>query len=272
MIIRTMLVFGVLIVGAAWALLVPFGQPAFQAVPTSEIASYRDDGLLPAPGALIESEDLGHEIFEVPAEDEAMLEAAEALAGQTGMAGMPGMAPSGEMTGEMAAAGEMPGMPGMGTEGEHESAEAEGHGGMESEEHQGGAGLLVLDDSVPVDRVIDLDMREWGFGPGNIEVKMGQTIRLVVRNKGQIPHEFMFMTMTAMQAINYRVERADWNLLEHEALLEKPLIMPGETYDVVLRVQQPGMWMFMCMFPYHMQFGMMGAMATEGMSMGGMRM
>ncbi len=50
--------------------------------------------------------------------------------------------------------------------------------------------------------------------------------------------------------------------------------MPGDTFDVVLRIERAGSWMFMCMLPYHMQFGMMGMMATEGaaMDMGGMQM
>jgi len=51
--------------------------------------------------------------------------------------------------------------------------------------------------------------------------------------------------------------------------------MPGDTFETVVKIEQPGMWMFICMFPYHMQMGMMGMMMTEGMTgmnMGGMKM
>lgn len=122
-------------------------------------------------------------------------------------------------------------------------------------------------------RSVELEMREWGYTPGSITVQPGERLRLVVRNAGNTPHEFMIMPGPAMQAVNYRVARADWTLTEHEALNEIPVMMPGDVYEVVVEVDSPGMWMFMCMFPYHMKLGMMGSLATEGMQgMGGMKM
>ena len=70
-----------------------------------------------------------------------------------------------------------------------------------------------------------------------------------------------------MQAVQYRSTRADWNLFEHEALFEQALVLPGGEFSFVLEVTQAGSWMFMCMLPYHMEMGMMGQMATEGMAM-----
>ena len=75
------------------------------------------------------------------------------------------------------------------------------------------------------------------------------------------------MGMAQMQGVNYRARRADWNLLEHEALYEKSLMLPGDEITFVAEVVRPGAWMFMCMLPYHMQMGMMGQMATDGMAM-----
>jgi uncharacterized cupredoxin-like copper-binding protein len=101
----------------------------------------------------------------------------------------------------------------------------------------------------------------------NIAVKRGERIRFNVTNGGKIPHEFMFMTMPAMTAVNYRAQRADWSLLEHEALYEKSLVLPGGSFSFVVEIEKDGAWMFMCMLPYHMQMGMMGQMATPGMAM-----
>ena len=126
-----------------------------------------------------------------------------------------------------------------------------------------------------VDRTIAFSMTEWGYSNNRIMVKEGETVRLVVTNAGTIPHEFMIMTGPGMASVGYRIERADWNLTEHEAIFEKPLVMQGETFETVIKIDQPGAWMFMCMFPYHMQLGMMGMMMTEGMegmNMGGMNM
>ena len=128
------------------------------------------------------------------------------------------------------------------------------------------AGLMITQDG-QFDREISLSMMEWGFSDLELDVKPGERIKFTLRNEGTIPHEFMFMTMAAMQAVNYRAKRADWNLLEHEALYEKSLLLPGEEITFVAQVTKPGGWMFMCMLPYHMQMGMMGQLATEGMAM-----
>ncbi|GMQ76069.1 MAG: hypothetical protein BMS9Abin01_1333 [Gammaproteobacteria bacterium] len=129
-----------------------------------------------------------------------------------------------------------------------------------------GSGLKIAEEG-PFDREINLKMDEWRFSDMNIEVKRGERIRFNITNDGKIPHEFMFMTMPAMTAINYRVTRADWSLLEHEALYEKSLVLPDGEFSFVVEVQANGSWMFMCMLPYHMQMGMMGQMATPGMAM-----
>ena len=45
--------------------------------------------------------------------------------------------------------------------------------------------------------------------------------------------------------------------------------MPDRTFELVVKIHKPGMWMYMCMFPYHMQLGMMGMLMTAGVDMGG---
>ncbi len=65
--------------------------------------------------------------------------------------------------------------------------------------------------------------------------------------------------------------------MEHEALAEVPLVLPGGSFEMVVQVHKSGMWMYMCMFPYHMQMGMMGMLMTPDMmgkmgGMGGMKM
>jgi uncharacterized cupredoxin-like copper-binding protein len=133
--------------------------------------------------------------------------------------------------------------------------------------HSGESEGLKISDKGSFDREINLTMSEFKFSDMNIDVKTGERIRFTVKNDGQIPHEFMFMTMSEMSAVNYRIERADWSLLEHKALFEKALTLPGGEFSFVVHITKPGSWMFMCMLPYHMQMGMMGEMATEGMSM-----
>ncbi len=147
---------------------------------------------------------------------------------------------------------------------------ADNGGGMNMEGNglmpMGEAGLAFAEDGA-FDREITLTMEEWKFSKMMIDVKPGERIKFTVKNGGQIPHEFMFMSPPLMNAVTYRATRADWNLFEHEALFERALVLPGGEFTFVMQVQKPGSWMFMCMLPYHMQMGMMGQMATEGMAM-----
>ena len=130
-----------------------------------------------------------------------------------------------------------------------------------------GEGGLLITDEGDFDRTIDLTMTEWGYSDMNIEVQVGERIKFVIANEGEILHEFMFMSGPLMAAANYRLTRADWSMLEHEALFEKPLMLPGGTFEIVVEITEAGSWMFMCMLPYHMQMGMMGQMSTPGMAM-----
>ncbi|MCF6271651.1 MAG: multicopper oxidase domain-containing protein [Rhodobacteraceae bacterium] len=130
-----------------------------------------------------------------------------------------------------------------------------------------GEGGLLITGEGEFDRTIDLTMTEWGYNQMDIEVKVGERIKFVIANEGEILHEFMFMTGPLMAAANYRITRADWSLLEHEALFEKALMLPGGSFEIVVEIKEAGSWMFMCMLPYHMQMGMMGQMSTPGMAM-----
>ncbi|NQU60672.1 MAG: multicopper oxidase domain-containing protein [Rhodospirillales bacterium] len=178
------------------------------------------------------------------------------------------------------------GMPGMVKEAEEAHGEKEAEGG-----HGGGSvkeGLTVIaqgttaeidrelaEKGLKVDSVVEINMKEWEYGNAMVMAQTGQVLRLKVKNTGSIPHEFMLMNGPGMNAVDYRLRRADWNLLEHEALAEVPLVLPGRGFEMVVQIHKSGMWMYMCMFPYHMQMGMMGMLMTPDMmgkmgSMGGM--
>lgn len=295
---RVWIVAAFLIVALAWALAVPFSPPVTSLSATA-IERYREQGLMPRAGELRIAEEVGHEVFEVPASDAEHLQAALAAAGNgQEMAGMdhgpiqPAAQPPSETTPRTAAgdahtrgepveahqekpAAETPPHP------EEQVKTGQPHG--ETGHGMGGeaVGISILAEGRPEDvtratrglaiaRSIELKMGEWGFTPAHITVMPGDVIRLAVRHAGRIPHEFMLMTGPAMTALDYRLERADWNLLEHQAIFEKSILLPGDGFDVVMKVHKAGAWMYMCMFPYHMQLGLMGMIMTPGVSMAGM--
>ena len=333
MIMRIFLLFGLVLLGGTGYFIVIETPPTVQVPPAvGEYARLREEGIIPE-GNMEENEGIEHDIFGVPPEDEAMIEAAmenmdmgdmdmdmgeamdmgedaqmdmaEGAAMDMDMDGdgtmdmaeadMPAdgamdmaegeamdmaedaqmdmaegeamdMDMDGDGTMDMAAA-DMPadGAMDMGEDAQMEMSEADEE---EAARLMAGqmAGLIITDDG-EFDREIVLSMSEWTFSDLEIDAQPGERIQFTLRNDGEILHEFMFMSMAAMQGVNYRARRADWNLLEHEALFEQSLLMPGDEISFVAEVVRPGVWMFMCMLPYHMQMGMMGQLATEGMAM-----
>ena len=241
--------------GLAIAYLSVFALGPTSQLPPSEslLVGYRAEGNVPQSVNLAEDESVDHDVFEVPPEDEIELAKAIAAAGDMQMA-------EGETMGQEPAAMDM-------AEGETMVQEPAAMDMAEGETMAVAVGGLKISDEGSFDREIDLRMTEWGFSDENIDVAKGERIRFNVTNDGEILHEFMVMEMTAMQAVNYRMTRADWSLLEHEALYEKALVLPDGEFSFVLEVADDGVWMFMCMLPYHMEMGMMGQLATAGNSM-----
>ena len=320
MILRFYLVVGLILLGGTGYFIVAQTPPTVQAAPVvGDVSRLREEGLLPE-GTMFENEEIEHDIFGVPPEDEAMIEAAMenmdmgsmdmgsnatmdmtegdtmdmAEGGQMDMAegavldmdmdgdGVMDMS-SAQMgsnttmdmaegdTMDMGEGGQMDMADGDGmdmAEGDEDHAEDSEAAEEEAARLMAGqmAGLLITDDG-DFDREIQLSMSEWTFSDLELDAQPGEKIRFTLRNDGSILHEFMFMGMAQMQGVNYRAKRADWNLLEHEALFEQSLLLPGEEITFVAQVLRPGAWMFMCMLPYHMQMGMMGQLATDGMAM-----
>ena len=288
MIMRFYLIAGLLLLGTTAYFIVVQQEPDYQAAPlASEITKLQDSGLLPA-GPFEENEELEHGVFEVPSMDEMMLEQAESNMDMAGMEmsqsdGTPMNMAAGE-TMTMADGTTMPMADVAPVEGDTttmadsstmpmaDMAPVEGDTMQMTDMVMpvactGERGLGFCDDGQAFDREIELAMSEWTFSDLNVAVQAGERVRFTVRNDGTVLHEFMFMAMEQMQAVNYRARRADWNLLEHEALFEQSLLLPGESISFVVEVKNAGNWMFMCMLPYHMQMGMMGQMSTPGAAM-----
>jgi uncharacterized cupredoxin-like copper-binding protein len=96
------------------------------------------------------------------------------------------------------------------------------------------------------------DMR---FTPRLIEVKKGQTVRIVLTNRGRMPHEFVLGTKKELD--------------EHAALMMKfpdmehdePYMVhvpAGKTGQVVWTFNRAGDFDFACLIPGHYQAGMVG--------------
>jgi uncharacterized cupredoxin-like copper-binding protein len=102
------------------------------------------------------------------------------------------------------------------------------------------------------------DMR---FKPDRIDVRLGETVRFVVRNRGQVMHEFVIGT----RAENAR--HAELMLkfpgMEHDAPYMAH-VEPGQSGEIVWTFNRAGEFEFACLIAGHFQAGMVGLVRVVG--------
>jgi uncharacterized cupredoxin-like copper-binding protein len=112
-----------------------------------------------------------------------------------------------------------------------------------------------------VTRTIEVDMSDtMRFTPANIKAKQGETIRFVVKNSGQLSHEFVLGTAKDLKAHyevmkkNPEMEHADDNMLT---------VKPGQTSEILWQFTKAGTVDFACLHPGHYDAGMKGKIAVS---------
>lgn len=108
-----------------------------------------------------------------------------------------------------------------------------------------------------VSRTIQVDMADsMRFTPGKLTVAQGETIRFVVKNSGQLKHEFVMGTVKSLKE-HYELmkkfpamEHADDNMLS---------VAPGQTGELIWQFTKSGVVDFACLQPGHYDAGMKGA-------------
>ena len=134
----------------------------------------------------------------------------------------------------------------------HEKA---GHGGkavvVKEQKPWGIAG-----EAKAVTRTIEVGMTDaMRFTPDRIEVKQGETIRFVIRNRGKLLHEFVIGTKAELDAhaalmVKHPGMEHDEPYMAHVA--------PGNTGEVVWTFNRAGEFDFACLLPGHFEAGMVG--------------
>lgn len=93
------------------------------------------------------------------------------------------------------------------------------------------------------------------FTPAQLKIKMGETIRFAIVNKGETDHEFVLDDKEGME--------------EHKALMEKFPEMehddpnsirlePGAKGEIIWKFSASGEFQFACLIPGHLEAGMHG--------------
>jgi uncharacterized cupredoxin-like copper-binding protein len=122
-------------------------------------------------------------------------------------------------------------------------------------EHDG-AGIGLPGQAARVSRTIAVDMTDsMRFIPAKLAVKQGETIRFVIRNSGQLKHEFVMGTVKDLKA-HYELmkkfpamEHADDNMLT---------VAPGQSGELIWQFTKTGAINFACLQSGHYDAGMKG--------------
>ncbi len=131
---------------------------------------------------------------------------------------------------------------------------------LASGSHAGGHGDSAIGKpgvAAKVNRTITVDMTDnMRYTPSDIKVKKGETIRFVVKNSGQVPHEMSLGTEKELLA--HLEEMKKFPGMEHDEP-GKLTLAPGKQGEILWQFTRTGPVNFACLMPGHFEAGMKGA-------------
>lgn len=137
---------------------------------------------------------------------------------------------------------------------------AAGHG----HSHDGESAFGKPGDPGRPSRTIAVTMREadgsMEFVPSRIEVRQGEQIRFVMRNLGELDHEFVLATFE--ENARHADEMAASPEMGHDEPNMKRL-KPAAAADVLWHFTKAGEFQYACLIPGHMEAGMKGVVSVQ---------
>lgn len=110
-------------------------------------------------------------------------------------------------------------------------------------------------------RTVEVDMDDgMRFKPERIEARRGETIRFVVRNNGQVKHEFVLGTQAELK--KHAALMAKFPQMEHDDP-NAVSVEPGKTAEFAWTFTKSGSFDFACLVPGHFEAGMKGKIAVR---------
>ncbi|WP_341887957.1 cupredoxin family protein [Variovorax sp. YR752] len=97
------------------------------------------------------------------------------------------------------------------------------------------------------------------FTPARIEVRQGETLRFVIRNRGQVMHEFVIGTKQELD--EHAALMAKFPDMEHDEPYMAH-VPPGQTGEIVWTFNRAGEFDFACLIAGHYQAGMVGTIVV----------
>lgn len=102
------------------------------------------------------------------------------------------------------------------------------------------------------------DMR---FTPSHLDVKQGETVRLIVQNSGKQLHELVIGSKPALD--EHAAQMIKFPTMEHDSP-DMAHVAAGKTGEIVWHFNRAGDFAFACLIPGHYQAGMVGTIRVSG--------
>ena len=114
----------------------------------------------------------------------------------------------------------------------------------------------IAGDAKAAARTIELKMSDnMRFTPDRIEVKQGETLRLVMKNEGKLLHELVLGTKKELD--EHAALMVKFPNMEHDEPYMAH-VPPGKTGEIVWNFNRAGDFDFACLIAGHYQSGMVG--------------
>lgn len=108
-----------------------------------------------------------------------------------------------------------------------------------------------------VSRTVQIDMTDnMRFMPSTVTVRKGETVRFVVKNSGQLKHEFNLGTEKDLKE-HYEMMKKFPEMEHDEPNIAS--VAPGKTGEVIWQFTKAGTVNFACLHPGHFDAGMKGS-------------
>ncbi len=114
----------------------------------------------------------------------------------------------------------------------------------------------IAADAKAVKRTVEFRMTDnMRFIPDRLEVKQGETIRIVIKNEGKLLHEFVLGTKDELD--KHAALMLKFPTMEHDEPYMAH-VPPGKTGEIVWTFNRAGDFDFACLIAGHYQAGMVG--------------
>lgn len=114
----------------------------------------------------------------------------------------------------------------------------------------------IAGDAKAVQRTLTVTMSDtMRFTPDNFTVKLGETVRLVIKNQGKLMHELVIGTPQELEAHAALMVKFPGMAHDEPYMAHVP---PGESGQLIWTFNRPGEFKFACLIAGHYQAGMTG--------------